>query len=221
MNYKDELRRIIMVDINKYYPHQGISEGKWKSQQDFKQIANYNAHPNTRPIVVTYIDDTDKKILAVHKFLDDYQSRKQLTAYLQNQIALFEDSNYHLIPNESQKGSHNYELHFIHETDKVERSKVVHETIHYFYDNGSQAYQDYEATPVSFTQTGTRDRVTNKVTWDKLDNHTFAPVISPWIMGYSASPAIVSSQTVCVDQNDFHADQDINVNVHYEPEIGK
>lgn len=208
-----------MVDINKYYPHKGISKGKWKSHKDFQQIVNYNAHPNTQPIVVTYIDDTDKKVLAVHKFLDNYQSRKQLTGYLQNQIALFEDYDYHLVTNDGPKSDYNYELHFVHGTDKVERSKIVHETIHYLYENGSQAYQDYEAVPVSFTQTGTRDRVTNKVTWDKLDDHTFAPVISPWIMGYTASPAIVKSQTVCVDQHDFHADQDININVCYEPDV--
>ena len=208
-----------MVDINKYYPHEGVSKGKWKSQKDFKQIANYNAHPNTKPIVVTYIDDTDKKILAVHKFVDDYQSRKQLTRYLQNQIALFEKYDYHLVPTGGPKGDHNYNLHFVHGTDKVERSKIVHETIHYLYENGSQAYQDYEAVPAFFTQTGTRDRVTNKVTWDKLDDQTFAPVISPWIMGYTASPAIVKSRTVCVDQDDFHADQDINVNVRYEPDM--
>ena len=209
-----------MVDINKYYPHEGISKGKWKSQKDFKQIANYNAHPNTKPIVVTYIDDTDKKILAVHKFVDDSELRKQLMGYFQNQIAVFEDNNYRFVPNGGKKRSlresHDYDLHFVHGTDKVERSKIVHETIHYLYENGSQAYQDYEAVPASFTQTGTRDRVTNKITWDKLDDYTFGPVISPWIMGYTASPAIVKSQTVCVDQNDFHADQDINVDVRYE-----
>lgn len=205
-----------MVDINKYYPHEEISKGKWKSQKKFKQIVNYDVHPNTQSIRVTYIDDTDKKIMAVHKFSDNYKSRSQLTEYLQNQIALFKDYDYHLVPSNGKKSNYNYELHFIHGIDKVERSKIIHETIHYFYENGSQAYKDYEAVPISFTQTGTRDRVTNKVTWDKLDNHTFAPVISPWIMGYTASPAIVKSQTICIDQNDFYADQDINVDVHYE-----
>ncbi|MGV3185331.1 lectin-like domain-containing protein [Weissella paramesenteroides] len=76
-------------------------------------------------------------------------------------------------------------------------SKVVNETIHYVYDNGSQAADDYVAQPVTFTRTVSTDAVTGEKTYGEWSaDQSFAAVTSPAIKGYTPDQAQIATQTV-------------------------
>ncbi|MHB9648948.1 lectin-like domain-containing protein [Weissella paramesenteroides] len=83
-------------------------------------------------------------------------------------------------------------------------SKVVNETIHYVYDNGSQAADDYVAQPVTFTRTVSTDAVTGEKTYGEWSaDQSFAAVTSPAIKGYTPDQAQIATQTVNSDSSDL------------------
>ncbi len=92
--------------------------------------------------------------------------------------------------------------HFIHKTAPVKDTKVVTETIHYVYEDGTKAHDDVEQE-VTFTKTGTKDLVTGdeKSSWS--DPQEFEEVVSPEISNYIPDKEKISSETVSHDSNDI------------------
>jgi LPXTG-motif cell wall-anchored protein len=83
-------------------------------------------------------------------------------------------------------------------------TKTVNETIHYVYQDGSQAADDYLATPVEFTRTVATDAVTGEKTYGAWSaEQTFPAVASPTIKGYTPDQTAVAAQTVNGDSADL------------------
>ena len=92
--------------------------------------------------------------------------------------------------------------HFTHKIKAINEKVTVNETIHYVYEDGSKAHDDYQATPLVFTKTGTKDLVTGeeKATWTK--SQKFAEIASPEIPGYTPDQAVVPAVEVAHGDND-------------------
>ncbi|KAA8806013.1 YSIRK-type signal peptide-containing protein [Lactobacillus crispatus] len=103
--------------------------------------------------------------------------------------------------------------HFTHKIKAINEKVTVNETIHYVYEDGSKAHDDYQATPLVFTKTGTKDLVTGeeKATWTK--SQKFAEVASPEIPGYTPDQAVVPAVEVA------HGDNDVVRTVTYSKNI--
>lgn len=103
--------------------------------------------------------------------------------------------------------------HFTHKVKAINEKVTVNETIHYVYEDGSKAHDDYQATPLVFTKTGTKDLVTGeeKATWTK--SQKFAEVASPEIPGYTPDQAVVPAVEVA------HGDNDVVRTVTYSKNI--
>lgn len=109
-------------------------------------------------------------------------------------------------------------VHLEHATKSVTDKRVVHETIHYRYANGTPVTSDYQATPIEFQRTGVEDLVTKGVQWDPWTpvNGNFAEVQSPSIPGYHADTPTVAEQQVTPDSNNL----DITVTYAIDPQPG-
>ncbi|WP_295746437.1 LPXTG cell wall anchor domain-containing protein [uncultured Limosilactobacillus sp.] len=79
----------------------------------------------------------------------------------------------------------------------VKQSKTVTEIVHYRFENGSQAHDDYIATPNTFTRTGEKDAVTGQITWGSwTPTQQFAQVKSPEIHGYTPAKEVIGGVSV-------------------------
>ena len=93
--------------------------------------------------------------------------------------------------------------HFTHKTEPINNTKVVNETIHYVYEDGTPAHEDVNKQ-VKFTETGIRDLVNSKNTkieWTKSQD--FDEVKSPAIAGYTPDQDKIDKITVNHDSNDI------------------
>lgn len=90
-----------------------------------------------------------------------------------------------------------FTVHLIHQKKTVSATKMITETIHYVYDDGTTAAPDYTAT-VSFDRTGTKDLVTGKTLWGAWTpaSQTFPLVVSPIVDGLTGDPAEIAAQIV-------------------------
>ena len=103
--------------------------------------------------------------------------------------------------------------HFTHKIKAINEKVTVNETIHYVYEDGSKAHDNYQATSLVFTKTGTKDLVTGeeKATWTK--SQKFAEVASPEIPGYTPDQAVIPAVEVA------HGDNDVVRTVTYSKNI--
>ena len=88
----------------------------------------------------------------------------------------------------------NVVVHLKHKVTTSSEIKTVKETIHYVYQNGSEARSSY-GTSLSFTREVKTDEVTKlstKGSWSPVTG-TFAAVTSPMITGYTADKPIVAA----------------------------
>ncbi|GAB2026396.1 hypothetical protein OfM2_02980 [Lactovum odontotermitis] len=90
-------------------------------------------------------------------------------------------------------------IHLSHATEDSRESKEVDETIHYVYEDGTEAAGDH-MDKVTFTRTNTTDKVTGEVIastdWiAENDDTTFDAVTSPEIDGYTADKSTVDAVT--------------------------
>lgn len=99
--------------------------------------------------------------------------------------------------------------------EAITETKDVTRTIHYNYQDGTEAAADNK-DKVTFTRTKTTDARTGEIFYSewkaKDDDTTFDEVISPSIDGYTADPKLISEVTVKV------GDKDIELNVTYNKE---
>lgn len=115
--------------------------------------------------------------------------------------------NYELVPNQSIPSDYALKdtnnpivIHLRHKRQSAVDSKVVAETIHYVYEDGSKALDDYNAKHVVLDRTGYKDLVTGKTVFDgDWSTGEFPEVTSSKINGYTADQSVVAA--VAVDGN--------------------
>lgn len=111
---------------------------------------------------------------------------------------------------------HDYVV-YVHDTETISRDKTVTQTIHYVYENGDPAHEDYTVT-LTFTQTGVRDKVTGVETWDEnwTQTQTFQTKGSPEIAGYTADKKEVGPYEITVNDGNFGENLDKEDTVTYK-----
>ena len=170
--------------------------------------------PDTQSIVVNYIDDVTGKTLKTDTLTGKSDRASDYTT--KNNINGYENQHYVLVSDDTQgktltfdhddKATQVYNVHLSHQTELASQSRTVHETINYVYADGSKASDTVTANPLTFTQTGVKDLVTNAIAWndDWTSKQTFAEVKSPEITGYTASRTSVDPITVDHNSSDIH-----------------
>ena len=98
--------------------------------------------------------------------------------------------------------------HIKDKTESVTRNDTVTRTIHYLYDDGNTAKPDKTQT-VSFNETGTKDDVTGKTTWDNDNAQSVDSVTTPSITGYTPDKPSIEEQAF------KFGDKDVEVTVRY------
>ena len=129
-------------------------------------------------------------------------------------------------------------IHLQHKRKTVVDSKVIAETIHYNYEDGTKAADDYEAKHVVSSRVGYKDLVSGNITWDgDWSTETFPEVTSPHINGYTANQPKIDAQTVDGNSQDIvktvvynannqkifvhYVDDTDSQELHTEPLVGK
>ena len=170
--------------------------------------------PDTQSIVVNYIDDVTGKTLKTDTLTGKSDRASDYTT--KNNINGYENQHYVLVSDDTQgktltfdhddKATQVYNVHLSHQTELASQSRTVHETINYVYADGSKASDTVTTNPLTFTQTGVKDLVTNVIAWndDWTSKQTFAEVKSPEITGYTASRTSVGPITVDHNSSDIH-----------------
>ena len=85
-----------------------------------------------------------------------------------------------------------YVVYLIQKSVVSSEQKQVNETIHYVYEDGTKAAEDYKATPLNFTRTVTTNQVTGEKIygeWQAENGNSFAKVVSPVIKGETPDQA--------------------------------
>ena len=130
-------------------------------------------------------------------------------------------------------------IHLTHGRKDLVDSNVISETVHYQFEDGTKAADDYNAKHVVSSRIGHKDLVTGQTIWDSdWSKETFPEVTSPHINGYTADLAKIDAQnvdgtsqdivkTVVYKANDqkifvHYIDDDVNgQDLHTDPLVGK
>ena len=177
--------------------------------EDISVTVTYTRNQGT--IDVTYIDETTGKILTTKDLSGgtgdpaDYATADTIKSYT--------DKGYELVSNDYPKDGtkfaddpQHYIVRLKHGTVVETENKSVNEDIHYVYDNGDKAADNYKATIV-FSRTITTDKVTGEKTysdWTADNGGRFAAVLSPIIKDYIASQLKIDEMTgITVDTADI------------------
>lgn len=104
---------------------------------------------------------------------------------------------------------HHY-VYLTHNTETEHRHMDVNQVIHYIYEDGTTAHEDYNGKTLHFVQTGTKDLVTGEITWDGewTKTQTFVTVVSPVIEGYTADRLEVGPYDIIVTNVNYGNNQD-------------
>ena len=180
---------------------------------DVEVTVHYNA--NTQTATITYIDDTTKTNLDSKDASGKFGQAITFETAPTKEIADYENQGYVLVSNsfnnqtyDADNNNNVFYVHLKHKTESVTRNDTVTRTIHYLYDNGNTAKPDKTQT-VSFNETGTKDDVTGKTTWNNDNAQTVDSVITPSIVGYTPDKSSIAGQSF------KFGDNDVEVTVHY------
>ena len=108
------------------------------------------------------------------------------------------------IPNEIVFGTKGYPaitVHLKHKHKKITRNKTVTRTIQYQDERGQVLKQVDQS--LNFTKSGNKDLVTNQVSWNEVPSQSFDEVKTPEKVGYTPDKAVVPSETVTFDTEDY------------------
>ena len=98
---------------------------------------------------------------------------------------------------------HHY-VYLTHNTETEHRHKDVNQVIHYIYEDGTTAHEDYNGKTLHFVQTGTKDLVTGEITWDEWTPvQRFEMVKSPEIENYVPDRLEVGPYNIIVTDDDY------------------
>ncbi|RVU69862.1 MULTISPECIES: GbpC/Spa domain-containing protein [Lactobacillus] len=112
-------------------------------------------------------------------------------------------------------------IYLKHKTEETSRDKVVNQTIHYIYEDGSTAAPDHVSVQLTFTQTGVKDLVTGETNWNGewTKTHTFVSVTSPTIPGYTADRPEVGPYDITVTNDNYDDNLDKVDTVVYRKDV--
>ena len=181
---------------------------------DKEVTVTYDADNETADF--TYFDDTTNSTLKVVN--KSGKSNTSIGYTTTDEINNYEKQGYTLVSDDTDGHSLNFDslpavdqhymIHLKHKTESVTRNDTVTRTIHYLYDNGNTAKPDKTQT-VSFNETGTKDYVTGKITWDNDNAIHVNSVITPSITGYTPDKSSIEGQAF------KFGDKDVEVTVRY------
>ncbi|WBM77399.1 lectin-like domain-containing protein [Lactococcus lactis] len=175
------------------------------------QTVNYVYTRNQGTIDVTYIDQTTGQTLSKKDLSGGTGDDSGYTTA--DTIKSYTDKGYELISDDYPKDGtkfaddpQHYIVRLKHGTVVETENKSVNEVIHYVYDNGDKAADNYKATIV-FSRTITTNKVTGEKTysdWTADNGGRFAAVLSPIIKDYIASQLKIDEMTgITVDTADI------------------
>ena len=115
---------------------------------------------------------------------------------------------------------HHY-VYLTHNTAPEDRHMDVNQVIHYIYEDGTPAYEDYNGKTLHFVQTGTKDLVTGKITWDGewTPGQSFEMVKSPEIENYVTDRLEVGPYDITVTNDNYGTNLDKEDWVVYKAQI--
>lgn len=112
---------------------------------------------------------------------------------------------------------HHY-VYLTHNTETEHRHMDVNQVIHYTYEDGTTAHEDYNGKTLHFVQTGTKDLVTGEITWDEWTPvQRFEMVKSPEIENYVTDRLEVGPYNIIVTDDDYGKNIDKEDTVVYRP----
>lgn len=118
-----------------------------------------------------------------------------------------------------------YYVYLTHNTvptiETEHRYMDVNQVIHYIYEDGTTAHEDYNGKTLHFVQTGTKDLVTGEITWDGewTPVQSFEMVKSPEIENYVTDRLEVGPYNIIVTDDDYGKNIDKEDWVVYKAQI--
>ncbi|WP_332380312.1 mucin-binding protein [Lactococcus cremoris] len=208
----DSFSEVVSPVLKGYTAYQlKVSEmtGITSDTADISVTVSYTRNQGT--IDVTYIDETTGKVLSTKDLSGGTGDSSNYTTV--DTIKSYTDKGYELVssdyPEDGTKFAddpQHYVVRLKHGTVVETENKSVNEVIHYVYDNGDKAADNYKATIV-FSRTITTDKVTGEKTnsdWTADNDGRFAAVLSPIIKDYIASQLKIDEMTgITVDTADI------------------
>ena len=174
--------------------------------------------PDKQHMTITYVDDTTGETLktvtkdGVSDGSANYNTKNDIDGYKAQHYNIVSDSTngHDLVFDHNDNVDQHYEVHLSHATHSIDDQTTKSEAIHYVYQNGSKAANDY-TNQVHFTRDGYHDEVTNEDHWNAWTpaQQEFALVKSPEIQGYTPDKLVVEKSTV------NPTDKDIEITVTY------
>ena len=114
---------------------------------------------------------------------------------------------------------HHY-VYLTHNTETEHRHMDVNQVIHYIYEDGTTAHEDYNGKTLHFVQTGTKDLVTGEITWDEWTPvQSFEMVKSPEIENYVPDRLEVGPYNIIVTNDNYGNNLDKEDKVVYKAQI--
>ena len=173
-------------------------------------------HNNTQNAVITYIDDTEKKTLGSdkqngkfdHEIVFEHDPAEVIKGLKEKGYKLVSDNFKPGVKYQSDNKLNTFEVHLVHTYEPVATSQTITETVHYIDANGKPVAPDHVAT-VTVKMTGTRDKVTNSITWNTPSTGHFDEVMSP------AVPSMTPDKKFIPGRDVQYGDSDIAENVIY------
>lgn len=154
---------------------------------------------NQGKITIIYIDDTTGKTLNTDELSG--LTSDDANYNTSDKISLYENKGYNLVsdnfPTDGTKFKDDeqyYEVHLSHGVETAVEEKKVNQTIHYVYEDGSKAANDFIATPKLFTRNIITDKVTGEKTigeWTAKFGNRFDKIPSPIIKGYKPDKLLI------------------------------
>ena len=210
---------VITPSIIGYTPDQSSIDGQTFKfgDKDVEVTVTYSA--NAQTATITYIDDTENKILGSDKQNGKFNQVITFEHDPAEVIKGLEEKGYKLVSNDFNSNKYQadnsnnvFYVHFVHGTKKASRDHSASFTVHYIYKDGRQAKPDHEQT-LSFTENGIQDLITQKITWTPADSQKFDDVVTPVITGYTPDQDKVAGQTANFETGDR------KVTVTYLPDV--
>ncbi|MGN8628388.1 mucin-binding protein [Lactobacillus amylovorus] len=166
---------------------------------DINVTVHYSA--NAQTATITYIDDTTKNNLDSKDANGKFGQAITFATAPSDEIANYKKQGYKLVSNDFNDNKYQadnnknvFYVHLVHDTKTVNREHSASFTVHYIYKDGGQAKPDHEQT-LRFTENGSQDLVTQKITWTPADSQKFDDVATPVITGYTPDHDKVIGQT--------------------------
>ena len=183
------------------------------------QTVNITYTANAQTATITYIDDTEKKTLGSDKQNGKFNQVITFEHDPAEVIKGLEEKGYKLVSDNFKPGvkyqndnkSNSFEVHLVHTYEPVETSQTITETVHYIDANGKPVAPDHVAKVV-IKVTGTRDKVTDSITWNTPSTGHFDEVISPEVLNMTPDKKLIPGRDV------QYGDSDITESVVYTPD---